>query len=116
MNILYGAWLFLVALMARSLAESSLIGNVCQWPQLRAAAIQDALYVNGANQVIGFSASNNNAISGNIFALKFSQEFNTNETEFEALFTVLPTNDTTPLAVYGDGTMFANNEELYLYG
>ena len=99
--------------MGLSVAQS--IGDICTWPQLRAAAVQDALYVNGGNMA-GFSASLSSALNGSIFSLNFSQGFATNETAFESLFTVLPTTDTAPLAVLGDGMMFANNDELYLYG
>jgi hypothetical protein len=53
-------------------------------------------------------------LNGSTFFFNFSQSFTTNKTNFSALFTPLPAQ--TPTVDYFDGTMFATNDTIYVYG
>jgi hypothetical protein len=105
-----------VSLLAITLIGSSLaqLNQVCTWSGLRAAIVRDALYVNGGSMANVIEVNGFSPLSGGVYALNLSRSFNTSGNDFSALFTMLPGFNMT--AVYTDGTMFANNDELYLYG
>src|ERR1700733_8952598 len=104
-----------VSLLAITLIGSSLarLEQVCTWSGLRAAIVRDALYVNGGSMATVMEIPDSYAFSG-VYALNLSRSFNTSSNDFPALFTMLSRSNIT--AMYVDGTMFANNDELYLYG
>ena len=98
----------LVAILAGRSTAQNYIDHVCTWTQLRAAAVRDALYVNGGD--LTGSAS----LNGSTFVFNFSQSFNTEKRDFSALFRPLPAQS--PTADYFDGTMFATDDKIYVYG
>jgi hypothetical protein len=102
-----------LSLMAITLIGSSLAQPVCTWTGLRAAIVRDALYVNGGLVATTIEAPGINLDVGGVYALNLSRSFNTSSNNFLALFTMLPGSTA---GTYMDGTMFANNDELYLYG
>ncbi|KIW42040.1 uncharacterized protein PV06_05627 [Exophiala oligosperma] len=101
--------------------------TICNWARLRAGVIRDALYLDGgllwwqtafADGTTPVVSSDGN-VAGDMFRLNFSQPFDTATTNISALFKKMPKaggagNNIAPN--YVDGTMFANNDELYLYG
>jgi hypothetical protein len=99
------------SLLAITLIGSSLAQPVCTWNGLRAAIVRDALYVNGGFMETTILGSI--VYGGGIYALNLSRSFNTSSNNFSALFTMLPGSIA---GTYVDGTMFANDDELYLYG
>jgi Kelch motif len=105
-----------VSLMAITLIGSSLarLEQVCEWSGLRAAIVRDALYVNGGFMTTIVEVNGPSPFGGNVYALNLSRSFSTSNNDFSALFTMLSGSNIT--AVYMDGIMFANNDELYLYG
>jgi hypothetical protein len=110
MAIPYTTYLLLAILIGRSTAQNY-IHDVCWWSQLRAAAVRDALYVNGGDLFVN---GGNAGLNGSTFFFNFSRSFTTNQTDFSALFTPLPAQ--TPTADYYDGTMFATDDKIYVYG
>lgn len=75
--------------------------------------MRDALYVNGGLVTTIIEVLGNNANFGGVYVLNLSRSFNTSSNDFSALFTMLPGS---MAGTYLDGTMFTNNDELYLYG
>ena len=75
--------------------------------------MRDALYVNGGLVTTVIEVPGNNLDVGGVYALNLSRSLNTSSNNFSALFTMLPGS---MAGTYMDGTMFANNDELYLYG
>ena len=102
-----------VSLLAITLIGSSLAQLVCTWSGLRAAIVRDALYVNGGLVTTTTEIPGINPDGGGVYALNLSRSFKTSSNDFSALFTLLPGSIA---GTYVDGTMFANNDELYLYG
>jgi hypothetical protein len=102
-----------VSLLAITLIGSSLAQSLCTWSGLRAAIVRDALYVNGGLVETEILLPGFNLDVGGVYALNLSRSFNTSSNNFSALFTMLPGS---MAGTYMDGTMFANNDELYLYG
>src|SRR5205823_6534337 len=98
----------LLAILAGRSSAQNYIDDVCTWFHLRAAAVRDALYVNGGD-LMG-SAS----LNGSTFAFNFSQSFNTSNRDFSALFRPLPAQS--PTVDYFDGTLFATDDKIYVYG
>jgi uncharacterized protein YbjT (DUF2867 family) len=103
-----------VSLLVITLIGSSLAEPVCSWAGLRAAIVRDVLYVNGGNMRTTVEVPGFIPLSGGVYALDLSRSFNLSSNDFSALFTTLPGPD--PTGIYMGGTMFANNDELYLYG
>ncbi|KAJ9498214.1 hypothetical protein H2202_006365 [Exophiala xenobiotica] len=101
--------------------------TICNWARLRAGVVRDALYLDGgllwwqtafADGTTPVVSSDGN-VAGDMFRLNFSQPFDTSKTNISALFERMPKaggagNNIAPN--YVDGTMFFNNDELYLYG
>jgi hypothetical protein len=101
--------------------------TICNWARLRAGVVRDALYLDGgllwwqtafADGTTPVVSSDGN-VAGDMFRLNFSQPFDTTKTNISALFERMPKaggagNNIAPN--YVDGTMFSNNDELYLYG
>ncbi|KIW20774.1 hypothetical protein PV08_01352 [Exophiala spinifera] len=118
-----GGLLFRIAL-AVSVQENY---TICNWARLRAAVVRDALYLDGgllwwqtafADGTTPVVSSDGN-VAGDMFRLNFSHPFDTTMTNISALFEKMPKaggagNNIAPN--YVDGTIFANNDELYLYG
>jgi hypothetical protein len=98
----------LLAILAGRSTAQNYVNNVCTWTQLRAAAVRDALYVNGGD--LTGSAS----LNGSTFVFNFSQSFHTEKLDFSALFR--PLSAQSPTADYFDGTMFATDDKIYVYG
>jgi hypothetical protein len=107
MAVLHSIYLLLAILTGKSIAQ-----DVCTWTQLRAATVRDAVYVNGGN--LGTQLVGSPGIDGAIYALNFSQSFNTDNSSFPAFFTQLPAQP--QMVDYWDGTIFATDEKIYLYG
>jgi hypothetical protein len=103
-----------VSLLAITLIERSLAQPICEWTGLRAAIVRDALYVNGGFLATTIEIPGSAAFDGGVYALNLSRSFNTSSNDFSALFTMLVGSNI--IGNYVDGTMFANNDELYLYG
>ena len=72
--------------------------------------MRDALYVNGGD----LTSNDGFAMDGLTRIFNFSQSFETNSNNFSALFA--PLHSQSPAADYYDGTMFATDDEIYLYG
>ncbi|KIW62044.1 hypothetical protein PV05_02097 [Exophiala xenobiotica] len=101
--------------------------TICNWARLRAGVVRDALYLDGgllwwqtafADGTTPVVSSDGN-VAGDMFRLNFSQSFDTTKTNISGLFERMPKaggagNNIAPN--YVDGTMFSNNDELYLYG
>lgn len=101
--------------------------TICNWSRLRGGVVRDALYLDGgqlwwqtafADGTTPVTSSDGN-VAGNMFQLNFSVPFDTTTTNLSALFTKMPKaggagNNIAPN--YIDGTMFVNDDELYLYG
>ena len=111
MAILHGVYLLLAILIGKSIAQDT-IPDVCTWTQLRAATVRDAVYVNGGS--LNTELNGSPGIDGAIYAFNFSQSFETTNKNFSAFFTQLPGQG--PMADYWDGTIFATDEKIYLYG
>lgn len=101
--------------------------TMCSWGRLRAGVIRDILYLDGGELwwqktfVDGTTSdpTSDGNVEGDMYLLNFSQPFNTGSTNLSNLFTAKQkaggaANNLAPN--YIDGTMFANNDELYLYG
>ncbi|KAI1614332.1 hypothetical protein EDD36DRAFT_464174 [Exophiala viscosa] len=101
--------------------------TICNWARLRAGVVRDALYLDGGELwwqtafVDGTTpvVSSDGNVAGDMFRLNFSQPFDTATTNLSALFSRMPKaggagNNIAPN--YIDGTMFVNDDELYLYG
>jgi hypothetical protein len=113
MAILHYVYLLLAILIGKSIALYT-ISDVCTWTQLRAATVRDAVYVNGGSLYTTDEIPGSAPLDGAIYAFNFSQSFETTNNNFSTFFTRLPGQN--PMADYWDGTIFANNETLYLYG
>lgn len=111
MVIPHTTYLLLAILIGRSTSQNY-IHDVCQWTQLRAAAVRDALYVNGGD--LNVNVNGNAGLNGSTFFFNFSQSFAVGKTDFSALFTPLPAQSST--VDYFDGTMFATDDKIYVYG
>lgn len=109
---------------AVSIAENY---TMCSWARLRAGVIRDTLYLDGGElwwQKTFVDGTTSDPISdgnlqGNMYLLNFSTPFNTGTTNISSLFTTKQkaggaANNIAP--TYIDGTMFTNDNELYLYG
>jgi hypothetical protein len=112
MAILHGVYLLLAILIGKSIAQNS-SADLCSWTQLRAATVRDAVYVNGGSQITIDQVSGFNTLGGAVYTLNFSQPFGTNN-KSSALFEQLQARH--PKADYWDGTIFATDEKIYLYG
>lgn len=101
--------------------------TICNWAQSRAGVIRDTIYLDGGEMwwKVGFAGGNTNLVTNNgneqglLYYLNFSEPFDTTKTNLTALFQSMVkagglANNIAPN--YIDGTMFANNDELYLYG
>jgi hypothetical protein len=101
--------------------------SICNWARLRSGIVRDAIYldggllwwqtafVDGSQPVV---ASDGN-VAGDMWRLNLSHPFDTTKTNLSALLDAMPKaggagNNIAPN--YVDGTMFVNNDELYLYG
>lgn len=101
--------------------------TICSWARLRAGIIRDAIYLDGgelwwqtafADGTTPVVASDGN-VAGDMFRLNLSMPFDTTKTNMSALLDAMPKaggagNNIAPN--YIDGTMFTNDDELYLYG
>ena len=101
--------------------------TICNWAQARAGVIRDTIYLDGGQMwwqvglVDGTSSivQNNGNPRGDIYSLNFSVPFDISKTNLTALFQSKSkaggaANNIAPN--YVDGTLFANEDELYLYG
>jgi hypothetical protein len=101
--------------------------TMCSWARLRAGVIRDTLYLDGGELwwqkafVDGTTSdpTSDGNVEGDMYLLNFSQPFDTSNTNLSNLFTTKQkaggaANNIAP--TYIDGTMFANDDELYLYG
>lgn len=101
--------------------------TMCSWARLRAGVIRDTLYLDGGELwwqkafVDGTTSdpTSDGNVEGDMYLLNFSQPFDSSNTNLSNLFTVLQkaggaANNLAP--TYIDGMMFANDDELYLYG
>ena len=101
--------------------------TMCSWSRLRAGVIRDAVYLDGgelwyqASYVDGSTSdpTSDGNPQGDMWVLNFSDPFTIGKTNLTRLFTTMQkaggaANNIAPN--YIDGTMFANNDELYLYG
>jgi len=113
MAILHGVYLLLAILIGKSIAQDTSF-DVCTWTQLRAATVRDSVYVNGGDLSTTVEIPGFPALDGSIYAFNFSQSFETNNNSFPAFFTRLPAQP--QMAHYWDGTIFATDEKVYLYG
>ena len=115
MILLHNVYLLLAILVGSTTAQDAL-GAICIWTQLRAAAVRDAVYVNGGQLLttVNVVGSTSTGFNGSIYALNFSTSFETQNDSFSALFAALP--DQGPMADYWDGTIFATEEKMFLYG
>lgn len=111
MAILHDVYLLLAILIGKSIAQDI---DVCTWMQLRAATVRDAVYVNGGDLRTTNSIPGSTSYDGAIYAFNLSQSFQTTNNNFSAFFTRLPAQG--PVADYWDGTIFATDEKIYLYG
>ncbi|EED11581.1 conserved hypothetical protein [Talaromyces stipitatus ATCC 10500] len=99
------------------------VGNsICNWAQLRASSLRDAIYVDGGELwwISQFSNGQNGTVQndgnfeGSLFRLDLSQTFNSITTNLTSLFSRVPQNSSLD---YIDGVMWATNtDELVLYG
>ena len=113
MAIPHGVYLLLAILIGKSIAQD-IPFDVCTWTQLRAATVRDAVYVNGGDLSATLNIPGFPGLDSAIYAFNFSQSFDTNNNSFPAFFTRLPAQR--PMAHYWDGTIFATDEKIYLYG
>jgi hypothetical protein len=113
MAILHDVYLLLAILIGKSIAQDT-ISNVCTWTQLRAAMVRDAVYVNGGELSMRDQIPGSRGLDGAIYAFNFSQPFDKKNDNFSALFTPLSAQG--PMADYWDGTIFATDDKIYLYG
>ena len=112
MDITQGVLLLMVALTSRSFAQ--VLNPMCSWSSPRAASIQGGLYANGGLWV-GEGDASSSGIQGLTYFLNYSKPFNTTDnTDFSAFFAQAKTAGLT--TNYVDGTMFADEDEYYLYG
>ena len=101
--------------------------TMCSWVRLRAGVIRDTLYLDGGELwwqkafVDGTTSdpTSDGNVQGDMYLLNFSQPFNIGTTNLSSLFTPKQkaggaANNIAPNFI--DGTMFANDDELYLYG
>lgn len=101
--------------------------TMCSWARLRAGVIRDTVYLDGGELwwqktfVDGTTSdpTDDGNPEGYMYLLNFSDPFTIGSTNLSALFTTMQkaggaANNIAPN--YIDGTMFANNDELYLYG
>ena len=102
----------LLAILAGRSTAQHYINDVCTWSNLRAAAVQDGLYVNGGALTVHTGL--NGGLNGSTFVFNFSQSFRTEKRDFSALFRPLPAQS--PMLDYYDGTMFATEDKIYVYG
>ena len=108
----HNVYLLLAILIGKSAAQDPL-NDVCTWAHPKAATVRGALYVNGGDLTINNNLSST-GLNGSIFALQFSQSFDTESKSFSALFTPLSAQG--PTADYWGGAMFATEDKIYLYG
>lgn len=101
--------------------------TICNWARLRSGLIRDAIYLDGGQLwwqtafVDGSApvvASDGN-VAGEMWRLNLSHPFDTTKTNLSALLDAMPkaggaANNIAPN--YIDGSMFVNDNELYLYG
>ena len=113
MAILHDVYLLLAILIGKSIAQDTPF-DVCTWAQLRAATVRDAVYVNGGDLSMTINIPGFGGLDGAIYAFNFSQSFETKNNNFSAFFTRLSAQG--PMADYWDGTIFATDEKIYLYG
>ena len=115
----------LVGSVVADLTEQN--ATICNWAQSRAGVIRDTIYLDGGEMwwKVGFADDNTNLVTNNgnqqgfLYYFNFSEPFDTTTTNLTALFQSKPkaggaANNIAPN--YIDGTMFANDDELYLYG
>jgi hypothetical protein len=101
--------------------------TMCSWARLRAGVIRDTVYLDGGELwwqktfIDGTTSdpTSDGNVEGYMYLLNFSDPFTTGSTNLSGLFTTKQkaggaANNIAPN--YIDGTMFANNDELYLYG
>jgi hypothetical protein len=101
--------------------------TMCSWARLRAGVIRDTVYLDGGELwwqkafVDGTTSdpTSDGNVEGYMYLLNFSDPFTIGSTNLSGLFTTKQkaggaANNIAPN--YIDGTMFANNDELYLYG
>jgi hypothetical protein len=129
-----GLWavaaIFLVAVDGQQSGwrENQVNATMCAWRALRAATINDTVYLDGgflywrpgmADGSLGAQSQDNNPL-GIMYTLNFSQAFdtNTNMSEILGIHPKVPEgNAATNFAPnYYDGAMLANDHEFYLYG
>lgn len=101
--------------------------TMCSWSRLRAGVVRDTVYLDGgelwwqatfADGTTSDPTSDGN-VEGYMYLLNFSDPFTLGQTNISGLFSTKQkaggaANNIAP--TYVDGTMFANNDELYLYG
>ena len=117
--------LLLVSITIADLTEQN--ATICNWAQARAGVIRDTVYLDGGEMwwKVGFADGSTNMVTNNgndqglLYYLNFSEPFDTTKTNLTALFQSKAkaggaANNSAPN--YVDGTMFANNDELLLYG
>lgn len=113
--------------LALAVPEVSQNYSICSWARLRAGIIRDTIYldggllwwqtafVDGATPVV----SSDGGVSGDMYRLNLSQPFDLSTTNLSALLEPMAKaggagNNIAPN--YVDGTMFTNDDELYMYG
>jgi hypothetical protein len=111
MGAIYGASLFAAILISTPLVQSQ--SDTCYWASLRAASIRGALYANGGFWAASGTGPSPGINNGSTYSLDYSKPFNTNNTDFTALFTGPMV---TGQMSYCDGTMFATDDAFYLFG
>ena len=122
----------LAALAALGVSSSMAISatenyTICNWARLRAAVIRDTLFLDGGElwwQKAFIDGTTSDPFDdgnpqGYMYLLNFSDPFTIGQTNVSGLFTRMQkaggaANNIAPN--YIDGMMFANNDELYLYG
>jgi hypothetical protein len=124
----YQATLWVASLTSYAMAVSITENyTMCSWARLRAGVIRDTVYLDGCELwwqktfVDGTTSepTSDGNVEGNMYLLNFSDPFTIGSTNLSRLFTTKQkaggaANNIAPN--YIDGTMFANNDELYLYG
>lgn len=116
--------LFFSFSIAQSVQENY---TICNWARVRAGVIRDTLYLDGgllwwqtafADGTTPVVSSDGN-VEGDMFSLNFSTPFDTSKSNLSAILQRIPKaggqgNNIAPN--YIDGTIFSNNDEMYLYG
>ncbi|PLB46355.1 hypothetical protein P170DRAFT_438177 [Aspergillus steynii IBT 23096] len=119
-------WTVLASLTSAQDWRNQVNVSICNWAQLRANTIRDKVYLDGGylwreegytSGAPQFTSDDNQ--EGKLYYLNLSSTFDTSSDNLTALFGSIPkagaaANNLAPN--YRDGVMFANDDQLYLYG